>query len=79
MNKYQELNELIKSLEKDFEKFYEKKNSAAGTRLRKGLQELKNLAQEIRAEVLNVKSMGSDEWDSSAEEANLEGGSQDFD
>lgn len=43
-------------LESDFEKFYDKKNSAAGTRVRKGMQELKNLAQSIRTEVQNTKN-----------------------
>ena len=44
------------SLEGDFEKFYDKQNSAAGTRVRKGMQELKNMAQEIRTEVQNKKN-----------------------
>ena len=44
------------SLEGDFEKFYDKENQAAGTRVRKGMQDLKNLAQEIRIEVQNTKN-----------------------
>ena len=44
------------SLEDDFEKFYDKENQAAGTRVRKGMQELKNLAQEIRIEVQDIKN-----------------------
>ena len=44
------------SLEGDFEKFYDKENQAAGTRVRKGMQELKNLAQEIRVEVQEAKN-----------------------
>ena len=44
------------SLEGDFEKFYDKENQAAGTRVRKGMQELKNLAQEIRIEVQDIKN-----------------------
>ena len=47
---------LIMSLESDFEKFYEKGNQAAGTRVRKGMQELKNLAQDIRVEVQSNKN-----------------------
>lgn len=43
-------------LEGDFEKFYDKENQAAGTRVRKGMQELKNLAQEIRIEVQDMKN-----------------------
>jgi hypothetical protein len=56
MNRYQQLKDLIASLEADFVKFYDKENSAAGTRVRKGMQDLKNLAQEIRVEVQDVKN-----------------------
>lgn len=44
------------SLESDFGKFYEKNNKAAGTRVRKGMQDLKNLSQEIRKEVQDLKN-----------------------
>ncbi|MES3017402.1 MAG: histone H1, partial [Bacteroidota bacterium] len=44
------------SLEADADKFYNKANSAAGTRVRKGMQDLKNLAQAIRLEVQNTKN-----------------------
>jgi hypothetical protein len=40
MNRYQQLKDLIASLEADFVKFYDKENSAAGTRVRKGMQVL---------------------------------------
>lgn len=56
MQKYQNLVEFVKSLEADVIKFYEKGQSAAGTRLRKGLSELKKMAQEIRNEVQEVKA-----------------------
>ena len=56
MQKFQDLKNLIASLEGDADKFYTKANSAAGTRLRKGLQELKNLAQVIRSEVQELKN-----------------------
>jgi hypothetical protein len=59
MNRYQQLKDLIASLEADFVKFYDKENSAAGTRVRKGMQDLKNLAQEIRVEVQDVKNTDS--------------------
>jgi hypothetical protein len=55
MERYAELQELIQRVESDFMKFYEKGNKAAGTRLRKGMQELKKLAQEIRVEVQERK------------------------
>jgi len=56
MQKFQDLKNLIATLEGDADKFYNKANSAAGTRLRKGMQELKNLAQVIRAEVQELKN-----------------------
>jgi len=46
------------SLEGDFEKFYDKHNQAAGTRVRKGMQSLKNIAQDIRKEVQDIKNAG---------------------
>ncbi len=56
MKRYEQLKNLVLSLEGDFSKFYEKENQAAGTRVRKGMQELKNLAQEIRIEVQSKKN-----------------------
>jgi hypothetical protein len=56
MQKFQELKDLITSLEGDIDKFYNKGNSAAGTRVRKGMQDLKNLAQAIRTEVQEFKN-----------------------
>lgn len=56
MQKYHNLIEFVKTLEGDVVKFYEKGQSAAGTRLRKGLSELKRLAQDIRNEVQDVKA-----------------------
>ena len=56
MNKFAEVKDLIMSLEGDFEKFYDKQNQAAGTRVRKGMQDLKTLAQNIRSEVQDMKN-----------------------
>lgn len=53
---YYKLVEFVKSLEVDVHKFYEKGQAAAGTRLRKGLSDLKKMAQEIRNDVQDVKS-----------------------
>ena len=39
MKRFNEVKDLILSLEGDFEKFYDKQNQAAGTRVRKGMQE----------------------------------------
>lgn len=58
MSKFSEVSDLVNSLKEDFEKFYEKGNSAAGTRVRKGMQDLKNMAQDIRKEVQDKKNEG---------------------
>ncbi len=51
MNRIAQLRSLLEDLEKDFKKFYERGNKAAGTRVRKGMQDLKKMAQEIRKEI----------------------------
>lgn len=51
MEKFNDLKALVASLEEDATKFFEKENKAAGVRLRKGLQEIKALAQVVRQEV----------------------------
>ena len=53
MEKFNELKTLVADLEEDATKFFEKDNKAAGVRLRKGLQDIKALSQEIRLEVSN--------------------------
>lgn len=53
---YSKLQQHVASLEDDFKKFYEKNNKAAGTRIRKGMQDLKALAQEIRQDVQDKKN-----------------------
>ena len=56
MKRFDDLKALIASLEGDADKFYNKANSAAGTRVRKGMQDLKNIAQAIRSEVQELKN-----------------------
>lgn len=56
MNRFEELRKQVLELEEDFTKFYDKKNQAAGTRVRKGMQDLKNFAQQIRIEVQEMKN-----------------------
>lgn len=51
MEKINELKELINSIEEDNAKFFEKGTKAAGVRVRKGLQEIKKVAQELRLEI----------------------------
>ncbi|WP_186738387.1 histone H1 [Spirosoma utsteinense] len=61
MARFDEVKNLVMSLEGDFEKFYDKKNQAAGTRVRKGMQDLKTLAQAIRSEVQDTKNSAEKE------------------
>ena len=56
MGRFSEVQNLVNSLEGDFEKFYDKGNNAAGTRVRKGMQALKTLAQDVRVEVQGKKN-----------------------
>ncbi|MEJ2880879.1 histone H1 [Pedobacter sp. GR22-6] len=56
MEKFSKVKELLAAVEADIEKFYNAGNSAAGTRVRKAMQDLKNLAQEIRTEVTEKKN-----------------------
>ncbi|WP_075351418.1 histone H1 [Algoriphagus marinus] len=58
MSRFSEVRDLILGMEEDFVKFYEKGNQAAGTRVRKGMQDLKNIAQDIRKEVQDKKNEG---------------------
>ncbi len=55
MEKFEELKALVAGLEEDVTKFNEKGNKAAGTRVRKGCQEIKNVCQAIREEVSDRK------------------------
>ncbi|MDX1586994.1 MAG: histone H1 [Balneolaceae bacterium] len=56
MSRFDEIKNVIEGVEEDMEKFYEKGNKAAGTRARKGLQELRKLAQEVRLEIQDIKN-----------------------
>ncbi len=56
MTRFEELEKLLADLKDDFSKFYEKDNQAAGTRIRKGMQDMKELAQAIRLEVQDIKN-----------------------
>jgi hypothetical protein len=60
MERYNQLKALVDSFEKDFEKFFVKGNKAAGVRVRKHMQELRQMAQDIRNEVQQLKK-GDDE------------------
>ncbi|MCY4778165.1 histone H1 [Sphingobacterium sp. UT-1RO-CII-1] len=56
MENYNKLKDLVASIEADADKFFNNGNSAAGTRVRKGLQEIKTLAQDIRNDVTAKKN-----------------------
>ncbi|MET4082834.1 hypothetical protein ABIB40_002798 [Pedobacter sp. UYP30] len=56
MEKFSKIKEVVASVEADVEKFYNAGNAAAGTRVRKAMQDLKVLAQEIRSEVTDKKN-----------------------
>lgn len=56
MEKFNQLKALVAAIEVDADKFFNNKNSAAGTRVRKGLQEVKSLSQEIRNEITDIKN-----------------------
>ncbi len=54
-NRFSELQQAVADLEDDFRKFFDKGNKAAGTRIRKGMQDLKKMAQDIRTDVQGMK------------------------
>ena len=56
MQQLEALKNLLASLEQDFEKFYVKGNKAAGTRIRKGMQDVKKMAQDIRVDIQKNKT-----------------------
>jgi hypothetical protein len=51
MDIYTKMVELLNEVEGDVQKYYDKGNKAAGTRVRKAMQELKGLAQDQRVEI----------------------------
>ena len=55
-NLLEQLITLLEETRDDHEKFFSNGNNAAGTRVRKALQEVKALAQELRVEVQEAKS-----------------------
>ena len=62
LKEYERLKQLVNELETDVAKFTEKHNNLAGTRVRKGLQEIKKVAQEMRIAIQDAKkgSSGAD-------------------
>lgn len=56
MEKFEQIKALIEQTQGDVEKFFDKGNGTAGTRVRQAMQELKKLAQELRVEVQETKN-----------------------
>jgi hypothetical protein len=55
MEIYNKIVALVETAKEDIDKFYVKGNKSAGTRVRKHMQDLKALAQELRLDVQNSK------------------------
>ncbi len=55
MSIFDELRDMLDKSGDDFVKFYEKDNKAAGTRVRKAMQALKQKCQEVREDVQEKK------------------------
>ena len=55
-NLLEQLITLLEETREDHEKFFERGNNAAGTRVRKRMQEVKTLAQELRTAVQETKN-----------------------
>lgn len=55
MNRYEELQALIKTFEADFTKFYDRGNKEAGIRLRKHMQTLRKFSKNVREDVQEQK------------------------
>ena len=55
MQEYETLKRLIGEIEEDIRKA-EGGNKAAGTRVRKQMQDIKNMAQDLRKKVLELRS-----------------------
>jgi hypothetical protein len=55
-NRLEQLIALLESTREDHTRFFDRGNNAAGTRVRKAMQEVKALAQELRLEVQDAKN-----------------------
>ena len=55
-NRLEQLITLLEGVRDDHDKFFERGNNAAGTSVRKTMQDVKTLAQELRVEVQEAKN-----------------------
>jgi hypothetical protein len=56
MEKYKELYGILDGMKTDIEKFFEKEQNAAGTRVRKELNNLRKKAAEFRKDIQEIKA-----------------------
>ncbi len=54
-DKFNQLKSILTTAEEDLGKFMQKGNKSAGVRLRKSLQDLRQLAQELRKDILDSR------------------------
>ncbi|MBX3395647.1 MAG: histone H1 [Phycisphaerae bacterium] len=59
MEQYEKLKQLVEACAEDVAKA-EGGNKAAGTRVRKAMQEIKNAAQDVRKNILEVRSSATE-------------------
>lgn len=55
MDSYNKLIKLLEEAKKDATKAYDKQNVSAGIRVRKTMQDLKEIAQEVRKEIADIR------------------------
>ncbi len=55
LEKFEELKSIVASLDEDLAKFYNRQNTSAGIRLRKAMQDIKAIAQEIRVDIQEIR------------------------
>ena len=55
MESYNRLIEILEEAKKDATKAYDKENVSAGIRVRKLMQEVKDLAQDVRKEIAEIR------------------------
>jgi hypothetical protein len=55
-NLLEQIISLLVEAREDYDKFCDRGNSAAGTRVRKTMQDAKALAQDLRIEIQNIKN-----------------------
>lgn len=56
MEKINDLHKILEEMKTDIEKFYDKGQNAAGTRLRKSLNDLRKKAAEIRKDIQDERA-----------------------